>query len=114
MSDSPTTLTEDDVFDILASGRRREVIRVLAEGPVSVRDIAESLAAVEHDIERADVEYDQRQTIHVSLQQSHLPKLAGYEVVIWDRESQLVAPGTEFRPLIEVLRSVPDHCTADG
>lgn len=108
MTELTTALIEDEVFDVLASSRRREALKVLAEGPANIRTLATALAAAEHDVEPDAIEYDQRQTVHVSLQQSHLPKLAELDVIVWDRESQTVAPGPEFQPVYEVLRAAPN------
>lgn len=71
-------LSIDDRLDLLASGRRRAVLRYLREchcGPVEVGTLADYLASTGHG---------DRKSVEISLQHVHLPKLASKGVVEYD------------------------------
>jgi hypothetical protein len=70
-------LSDDKIFHLLQNERRRAVIRYLRdeEGTVSMRDIAEQVAAWEHDTSVAALDSDERQRVYIPLYQNHLPKL---------------------------------------
>lgn len=70
-------LSDDKIFHLLQNERRRAVIRYLrdVDGTVSMRDIAEQVAAWEHDTSIAALDSDERQRVYIPLYQNHLPKL---------------------------------------
>lgn len=80
-------LSDDKVFHLLQNRRRRNVIRYLsdAEGTVSMRDIAEQVAAWEHDTSVAQLSSDERQRVYIPLYQNHLPKLDEEGVIEYDQ-----------------------------
>jgi hypothetical protein len=86
------TLSKDDTFHILQNERRRRVLRYLSEtdGPVDMRDIAEQVAAWEHDTTVEQLTSDQRQRVYIALYQSHLPKLADFGVITYNRSRGVV------------------------
>jgi hypothetical protein len=81
------SLSNDDLFHLLSNRRRRDVLRYLSahEGRVDMRDIAERIAAWEHDIEVQNLRSKQRQRVYIALYQSHLPKLSEFGVIEYDR-----------------------------
>ena len=85
--DAIEELSKDDLFHLLSNRRRRDVLRYLAtqEGRVDMRDIAEQIAAWEHDIEVRNLRSKQRQRVYIALYQSHLPKLSEFGVIEYDR-----------------------------
>lgn len=91
-SPSRTSLSKDDTFHILQNERRRRVLRYLsdAEGPVDMRDIAEQVAAWEHDTTVQQLTSDQRQRVYIALYQSHLPKLADFGLITYNRSRGVV------------------------
>jgi hypothetical protein len=84
---SEQRLSDDKVFHLLQNRRRRNVIRYLsdAEGTVSMRDIAEQVAAWEHDTSVAALDSDERQRVYIPLYQNHLPKLDEEGVIEYDQ-----------------------------
>ena len=72
---------------MLSNQRRRCVLYYLNRnpGPVSLRDLAERIAAWENDVEVADLDYKQRKRVYTSLHQTHLPKLDEAGIVDYDR-----------------------------
>ncbi|MFB6136329.1 MAG: ArsR family transcriptional regulator [Halobacteriaceae archaeon] len=86
-------LTRDQIHHLLSNRRRRLVISALvdAEEPLDLRDLSERIAGDEAG-ERPPPR-DVRHTVYVSLQQTHLPKLDGLDVVEYDDQSKAVTLG---------------------
>ena len=107
VSDDPDTtdaarggsLPKDDLFHLLQNSRRRAVLRYLRgrEGPVRMRDVAEQVAAWEHDTTVAALRSDERQRVYVALYQSHLDTLADAGVIEYDKSRGVLEP----RPLLD-------------
>jgi hypothetical protein len=99
---APADLSRDDVYHILQTKRRRDVLRYLrdAEGPVRLRELAEQVAAWEQGTTVDDLSADERQRVYISLYQSHLPKLDGCGIVDYDKDRGLVEP-TPLTPALD-------------
>ncbi|AHG02558.1 hypothetical protein HALDL1_02110 [Halobacterium sp. DL1] len=93
-ADTSSGPTEDELFEVLSSRRRRYALHVLkgTESPVEIGDVAEQVAAWEYDTEVAKVSYDERKRVYTALQQSHLPKMDDANVVQFDKNRGLVEP----------------------
>ena len=81
-------LEPDDIYHILQTSRRRHVLRYLrsADEPVTLRQLAERIAAWEHETTVENLNSDQRQRVYISLYQTHLPKLDTRGVVDYDKD----------------------------
>lgn len=117
-SGASTALSPDETFHILQTFRRRESIRYLLreDGPVKMRDIAEHVAAREHETTVADLTSAQRQRVYIPLYQSHLPKLDSAGVIEYDKPRGIVRPTERlesFRPYLDAATS-PSVETDDG
>lgn len=90
MSDVPSTLEEGEIHDILRNGRRRAVIEFLSEhdGRATIRELSEYIATLESG--ENPPPRNVRQSVYVSLHQTHLPKLDGLGVVDYDTDSKEV------------------------
>ncbi|MEF8780371.1 MAG: hypothetical protein V5A46_06810 [Haloferacaceae archaeon] len=86
-----------DVYEVLRNERRRYALHVLsvADGPVEVGDLAERVAAWEHDTTVEGLSKEQRHRVYTSLQQVHLPRLAEADLVRFDEEAGVVDPSSE-------------------
>lgn len=88
MSDESSSLNEGEIHDILRNDRRRAVIDFLSEhgGHATIRELSEHIATLEsgEDPPPRNV----RQSVYVSLHQTHLPKLQGLGVVDYDTDSK--------------------------
>lgn len=84
------TLPEYEVHKILSNPRRREALRTLGSqhGMVPVRDLAEAIARVESGVDPAPARV--RDSVYISLHQTHLPKLHELGVINYDREQRSV------------------------
>ncbi|WP_336023426.1 DUF7344 domain-containing protein [Halobellus salinisoli] len=96
-----TELGKDEIYHLLQNERRRKVLEYLRdrEGPVQMRDIAEQVAAWEHDTTVRALMSDQRQRVYIALYQAHLPKLDKEGVIDYNQSRGIV----EKQPLAEEL-----------
>ncbi|MCL7417722.1 MAG: hypothetical protein M8354_07780 [Halalkalicoccus sp.] len=75
-----------------------------------MRDIAEQVAAWEHDTTVQQLTSDQRQRVYIALYQSHLPKLADFDLITYNRSRGVV----ERTPLADQVASYLQDSTADS
>jgi len=96
---SEPTFDENEVYDILRNERRRNVLRHLqsegGDATVTIGDLADAIATAETG--ESPPPSDTRQSVYVSLHQTHLPKLDNLGVVEYDRDDRTV----ELRPAAE-------------
>lgn len=83
-------LTDDDIYDVLRSERRRLALRALDERSplIDLGNVAEEIAAREVDTDHLDEETVTR--VEISLHHIHLPKMDELGVLEYDRDSQQV------------------------
>lgn len=104
---SDRSLSQDVVFDLLSSSRRRYVLQYLSqhEGPVAFSELANELAAWENDTDVEDITERQRKRVYVSLYQTHIPKLEEAGIVSYDRDTGEVQLRSRMRRLSAHLES---------
>lgn len=107
MSSSKSELSQDVVFDILSSPRRRYVLYFLrtTDEPVQLTDLAEQVAAWENDTEPENITEQQRKRVYVSLYQTHIPRLDEAGVIEYDKESGNIALSEDATDIDEYLGS---------
>ncbi|GAA0217904.1 DUF7344 domain-containing protein [Halobaculum roseum] len=107
-------LSRDEIFELISNPRRRHAIRYckMQDGPVQLADLAEQVAAWEHDKEIADVTSSERKTVYTSLQQTHLPRLDRANVI--DFENGTVELTDQIRQLNIYLDIVPEGSISWG
>ncbi|WP_255167699.1 DUF7344 domain-containing protein [Natrononativus amylolyticus] len=90
--DDRPPIATDDVFHLLQTKRRRDVLRYLreAETAVGMRELAEQVAAWEQDTSVAALSSSERQRVYISLYQSHLPKLEDAGVIEYRKNRGIV------------------------
>lgn len=88
-------MDDSDVFHILGNDRRRELINSIARtaDPVPLAELATEVATCEAEGKPPE---DLYRSVYVSLQQTHLPKMADAGIVVYDREAKVVRPGPTF------------------
>lgn len=89
---APGTLSRDVAFEILTNARRRYALAYLRSQSeaVSIGELAEAVAAWEHDTSVEMVSSKERKSVYTSLYQTHLPKMADAGVVEYDRQRGIV------------------------
>lgn len=87
-------LSKEEIFDVLSSRRRRFVIHALKreDREMSVSDLSTYVTAWEVGVEPQDVEYEDRRNVYSTLQRNHLPKLAEENILIYNKEENVVKP----------------------
>jgi len=101
MGTSESTLSQDVVFDILSSPRRRYVLYRLrvADGPIELTELAEQVAAWENNTDPDQITEQERKRVYVSLYQTHIPRLDEVSIVRYDKDSgeiELAEDATEI------------------
>jgi hypothetical protein len=81
---------ENEVYDILRNERRRHVLRFLRRNgtTTTIGDLADAIAEAETG--ESPPPSDTRQSVYVSLHQTHLPKLDNLGVIEYDRDERTV------------------------
>ncbi len=87
-----TSLTTDEIFHVLQNERRRNVLQYLQgrTEPVRMRDVAEQVAAWEHETTVQQLSSKQRQRVYIPLYQSHLPKLDELGIIEYQQNRGIV------------------------
>ena len=108
--DSHAPLDADERFHLLQNERRRSVIRYLRnaesdaeDGRVWMRDVAEQVAAWEHDTTVAGLSSTERQRVYIPLYQNHLPKLDEAGVIEYNQSRGVVVPTERVERLAEFV-----------
>lgn len=92
-SNNTTTLSRDEVYDILSNGRRRFVIYLLRQegGQIALNELSDRVAAWENDVPVEELSDQQVKRVYVSLYQTHIPKLEESGIVEYDKDSGVIA-----------------------
>ena len=77
---------KDELYDLLSNHRRRYVLHFCkrTDGPVTLSELAEQVAAWEQDKEIAELSSAERKRVYTSLQQTHLNRLDDAGIVDFD------------------------------
>lgn len=104
-----TDLSEEDIHDVLRNRRRRLVIDILRESdePVSVRELSEEIGAVEADSNPPPRNI--KQSVYVSLLQTHLPKLDELGIVDYEPDGKQVRAKRRVRDIAVFTETVPKY-----
>jgi hypothetical protein len=104
------SLEESQIHDVLRNDRRRLTIKCLqdaADDTLALGDLAEQVAALETG--ESPPPRDKRQSVYVSLQQTHLPKLEGLGVVEYDSDQKSVGLRDRIREIEVYMEVVPQY-----
>ncbi|MCU4752673.1 DUF308 domain-containing protein [Halobacteria archaeon AArc-curdl1] len=102
-----TTLSEDELFELLANQRRRHILHALMrEGqPLDIGTLSQEIAAWEDGNALEEVSSKDRKRVYTALQQSHLPKMDKSGVVDYNSDRGTVEP-TEALEDVEIYMDV--------
>ncbi|WP_458205199.1 DUF7344 domain-containing protein [Haladaptatus sp. NG-SE-30] len=101
-------LSQDQVFEVLKSPRRRYALYYLRRegGTVELSDLTDQVAAWENDTTPAGLTSEQRKRVYISLYQTHLPKLDDAGIIDYEREAGKVHLSRRARELDTYLGDV--------
>lgn len=104
------SLDEGQIHDVLRNARRRLAITCLQdteEGSLSLGELSERVAEMETG--EAPAPRDKRQSVYVSLQQTHLPKLEKLGIVEYDSDQKTVSLRERVREIEVYMEVVPQY-----
>lgn len=103
------TLAQTDIHDVLRNDRRRRVLARLHEsgGCGTVTDLADFVAAEETG--KSPPPRKARQSVYVSLHQTHLPKLDELGIATYDSETKQVRLSDNAADVTVYLEVVPEY-----
>ena len=99
-----------EVHDVLRNDRRRLALRCLRDASsngLSVSQLSEAVAALETGEDPAP--RDKRQSVYVSLHQTHLPKLDRLDIVTYNSDGQFVALADRAEEVTVYMEVVPEY-----
>lgn len=87
-----TQLSQDLIFDILSSPRRRYMLYYLRThgGHAEVTELAKQVAAWEYETDPSQLDDQQQKRVYVSLYQTHIPKLDDVGIISYDKDAGVV------------------------
>ena len=95
-------ITTDDLFKTLSNRRRRYVLHYLKQHvdgeDVSIRTLAEHVAAWENSVESSSVSSKQRKRVYTALHQTHLPRMDRMGIIDYDASRGTVSMATSLEP----------------
>lgn len=102
-------LSDEDIHDVLRNERRRRVIDILqsSNGAVSVRELSEEIGSIES--ERNPAPRNIKQSVYVSLLQTHLPKLDELGIVDYQAEGKMVNVDGSLKDVTVYMEKVPKY-----
>lgn len=82
----------DDLFEILASQRRRYILHCLRkhDSSLALADVADEVAVYENESNITDISAEEIKRVYISLYHTHIPKLAEQGLVTYSQERDLV------------------------
>ncbi|MFP9060842.1 DUF308 domain-containing protein [Natrialbaceae archaeon A-chndr2] len=102
-----TTLSEDELFELLANQRRRHILHALMreDQALEIGTLSQEIAAWEDGNALEEVSSKDRKRVYTALQQSHLPKMDKSGVVDYNSDRGTVEP-TEALEDVEIYMDV--------
>jgi hypothetical protein len=107
MSLEEQPISQDEVFDLLSSPRRRYVLYYLRDtgGEIDLTTLAEEVAAWENETAVEDLTQQERKRVYVSLYQTHIPRLVDAGLVDHDTDAGTVTLGEEAGEIDRYLQN---------
>ncbi|MFC4359229.1 hypothetical protein ACFO0N_14885 [Halobium salinum] len=108
-SDADRELDQGQIHDVLRNARRRLVLERLreTEDAQTVRDLSEHIASIESG--ETPPPRNVRQSVYVSLHQTHLPKLDDLGIVTYDSNGKEVSLAEHADELTVYMEVVPKY-----
>ena len=106
-------VNRDETFALLSNHRRRYALHYCKhrDEPVTLSDLAEQVAAWEHDKSVDEITSSERKRTYTSLQQTHLPAMEDAGVIEWDDEVELTPAAERLNVYKDV---VPEESVSWG
>lgn len=112
MSRNQESLSQDTVFDLLSSPRRRFILYYLRShgGEASLDELTTQIAAWENGLDPDELTSQDEKRVYVSLYQTHIPKFEETGIVEYDSDEGIVRLTEQAREFDRYLsRSEPSE-----
>ena len=108
-STSDHILEESTIHDVLSNKRRRVLLSLLTDEGVAhtLRELSEQIA--EHESGVSPAPRDLRQSVYVSLQQTHVPKLTRLGIIEYEQDGKIVTLSDHADDVTVYLEVVPGY-----
>lgn len=108
-SEQSGTPSSQSIYGLLADRRRRYTIHYLKQQkePVSLRELAEQVAAWENEKPIEELRSQERKRVYIALYQSHLPSMDREGIVEYDSDRGMVSLAAEYADIDIYLEVVP-------
>ena len=108
-TEGPADLDEREIHDVLRNDRRRLALEALRErgGQATVRELSERLATQETGEDPPPD--DKRQSVYVTLHQTHLPKLEELSIVEYEPDEKDVTLTDRIQEVEVYMEVVPQY-----
>ena len=109
-----SSLSKDEIFEVLSNRRRRQIIRFLQDqdGRSTTSELAEYIAAVENDTSVPQLTSSQRKRVYVGLYQNHLPRMDELGVIEYAKNRGTVRlrdAAADTEPYLRASEQRPYH-----
>lgn len=113
-TEGPADLDEREIHDVLRNDRRRLALEALRErgGQATVRELSERLATQETGEDPPPD--DKRQSVYVTLHQTHLPKLEELSIVEYEPDEKDVTLTDRIQEVEVYMEVVPAYGLSFG
>ena len=103
--------TASEAFDALADSRRRRICRLLLEhrSALALSDVADEVAAAEHDGRFADIPEIAVARTYTSLYHTEIPRLTDAGLLEYDQELDAVAPTRHLESVAPLLDRAEEY-----
>ena len=100
-------LSLDEIFAVLSNSRRRHAIQVILQHErIDFGDLVDRVAELEYGLPIEDIDSDERHTIYVSLQQTHVGRLEEDDIITRDRDTGSIGLGPNADELADWISKI--------
>jgi hypothetical protein len=111
-SNNSVPLDPEQAIEAISCSRRRHILTIVddLDGPHSVGDLAESIAAIECDKDIVEISSHERKRVYVALIQHHLDKLDEFDAIVYDSQSKQLHATDATSGLAELVHHLESIC----
>ena len=115
IDDYEVSITANDIFELLASPRRRALIKQISElTPIGeetethleLRELATMMAGAQTGVDTGELSNEERHRTYVSLTQVHAESLEEHDVATYHRRVKKITPTADIHALATIIEAV--------
>lgn len=111
-SNNSVPLEPAQAIEAISCSRRRHILAIMddLDGPRSVGDLAEAIAAIECNKEIGELTSQERKRVYIGLIQHHLDKLDEFNAITYDSQSKQLHATDATSGLAELVQHLESVC----